>query len=68
MKFRSGKRIQFNISNITKLTFAADVFFFGEIDLEKRYLLVYERKLWSHESIKGEIFVTSQAQIFFVLC
>ena len=27
VKFRSGKRTQFNITNITKLTFAADVFF-----------------------------------------
>ena len=40
VKFRSGKRTQFNVTNITKLTFAADVFFWGEIDLEKRYVLV----------------------------
>ena len=26
-KFRSGERTQFNITNITNLTFAADVFF-----------------------------------------
>ena len=64
MKFRSGKRTQFNLTNITKLTFAADVFFRGERDLEKRYILVKERKLRSHESIKGEIFSSSHAQIF----
>ena len=27
VKFRSGTRTQFDITNITKLTFAADVFF-----------------------------------------
>ena len=40
VKFRSGKRTQFNTTNTTKQTFAADVFFWGNIDLEKRYILV----------------------------
>lgn len=41
VKFRSGKHTQFNINNITKQSFAADVrFFSGEIDLEKRYIII----------------------------
>ena len=52
MKFRSGKHTQFNITNITKWTFAADVFFWGwnrpwkmiHISLRKKTLVAWEHK------------------------
>ena len=40
MNFRSGKGTQFSKTDITYKTFAVVVLFYGEIDFEKRYILV----------------------------
>ena len=65
MVFRSGKRPQFNITDITKQTFAADVFFLGEIDLEKHISLRKKTSL-AREHKRRNICNFSRTDFFFL--
>ena len=67
MVFRAGKRPQFNITDITKQTFAADVFFLGEIDLEKHISLRKKTSL-AREHKRRNICNFSRTDFFFVSC